>query len=168
MANVLYTCCTTVQSELQNSVTLTSLDAEVSDIADASIVIRKLALREKEYEIGHCTEAMPGILIVPGIAPSPPSAGVNTHDDVFYTIDIAIISRDYERLAGLNTYTQWTQSIKQRMNLPTISWPSDASSGIVWHVKATQADHVNDWRWVRYHELVSLVQLKLTSREPRG
>ncbi len=168
MANVLYTICTTVQSELQNNVTLTSSDSEVAAIPDANIVIRKLALREKDYEIGHCAEAMPGILIVPGPAPSPPSAGVNTHDDVYYTVDIGIINRDYERLAGLDTYTQWAQNIRQRLNLPTISWPSDASSGIVWQANAVNADHVNDWRWVRYQELVCMVKLQLISREPRG
>lgn len=168
MANVLYTCCTTVQSEMQNNVTLTSSDSEVSAIPDANIVIRKLMLRENDYEIGHCAEAMPGALIVPGPAQSPPSAGVNTHDDVYYTIDIGFINQDYERLAGLNTYTQWTQNTRQRLNLPTISWPSDAASGIVWHVKAVVADPIKDWRWVRFHELVAMVQLRISSREPRG
>lgn len=169
MANVLYTCCTTIQTQLQDNVTLTSSDAEVGDVADAAIVIRKLALREQDFEIGHLVEAMPGILIVPGPAKSPPGAGVNSHDDVFYMIDVVIVDRDgNQRLAGLATYTQWQQNIRQRLNLPTISWPSDAASGIVWQVNVVNSEAINDWRWVKYREAVCGVQVQLISREPRG
>ena len=72
MANILYSCCTTIQTALQNSITLTSAETEVRAIEDAAIVIRKLGLRERDYEIGHLNEATPGILIVPGPAKSPP------------------------------------------------------------------------------------------------
>jgi hypothetical protein len=169
MANVLYTCLEKVQTELRDNVTLTSLDSEVLSIPDANIVIRKLGLREREFEAGHLLTEMPGILIVPGPAQSPPSAGTASHDDVMYTIDVVICDRDNEqRLAGLNTYTQWMQSIRQRLNLPTIAWPSDAASGIVWQVNVVNADAVNDWRWVKHREAVTGVQLRLISREPRG
>lgn len=169
MANVLYTCCTTIQSELQNSVTLTSAESEVRDIPDANIVIRKMDLREREFETGHLLEEMPGILISPAPAASPPGAGVNSHDDVFYKIDVVICDRDNnQRLAGLSTYTQWQQNIRQRLNLPTISWPSDAASGIVWQVNVVNSEAINDWRWVKHREAVCGVQVQLISREPRG
>lgn len=169
MANVLYTCCTTIQTQLRDSTTLTSAESEVASIADAAIVIRKLALREKNFESGHLLEEFPGILIVPGPAKSPASAGVNSHDDVFYSIDVVICDRDnQQRLAGLSTYTQWQQNIRQRLNLPTISWPSDAASGIVWQVNVLNSEAINDWRWVNHREAVCGVQVQLTSREPRG
>lgn len=168
MANVLYTCCTTIQTEIQG-LSLASPDAEVGTLASGNIVIRKLGLREKDFESGHLLEEMPGILIVPGEGRSPPSAGVNTHDDVFYSIDVVICDRDnQQRLAGLNTYTQWMQTIRQRLNLPTIAWPSDAASGIVWHVKVLGTKAVNDWRWVNHREAVTGLQVQLTSREPRA
>ena len=84
MANIQYSVATTIQSTLRNSVTLTSSDNEVNAIASAAIVVRKMALREREYEVGHEAEAKPGILIVPTKWRSPPEAGNDQKDDVYY------------------------------------------------------------------------------------
>lgn len=168
MANILYTLCTTVQSDLQNSVTLTSSESEVASMATAAIVIRKLGLREQDYEQGHCTEAMPGILIVPGNRTAPPQAGVNNKDDVFYQIDLIIIDRDgNQKVAGLSTYLQWQQNIMHYFSWKTSGWPSD-SDGIVCWCNATAAESLNDWRWVKMREAVSGVRLEFMSREARS
>ena len=170
MANVLGTILTTVQTSLR-AMTLTPADSEVSTIASGAIVIRKVAPREKGFEEGHLIEELSGILIVPGTTECPPSAGNNTSDDVTYNVDIVICARDDLRETGVNTYTQWMQTIRQYFNNSvsgTPTWPSDAASGIVWNVFALACDAVNDWRWINHREAVTGVRLKLISREPRG
>lgn len=168
MANVLYTCLTTVQSALQNSVTLTSSESEVRAIANASIVIRKLALRERQYEIGHQLEQKPGILIVPGPVKSPPEAGTNLTDYIDYQIDCIIINQDnWQREDGLSTYIQWQQNIRQYFNGRISGWPSE-TEGIVWICWATMSESVNDWRWVQNGEATMGVRLLLRSSEPGG
>lgn len=168
MANILYSCCTTIQTALQNSITLTSAETEVRAIEDAAIVIRKLGLRERDYEIGHLNEATPGILIVPGPAKSPPEAGTDQTDDVQYTIDVIIINKDnWLREDGLSTYTQWQQNIRQYFNGRFAGWPSE-SEGIVWLCWAVTSESVNDWRWVNQGEATMGVRLILFSREPGG
>jgi hypothetical protein len=168
MANILYTCLTTVQTALQSSVTLTASDTEVRAIASTGIVIRKLSLRERDYEIGHQAEEKPGILIVPGPVSSPPSAGTNLSDDVTYTIDCIIINKDnWQREDGLSTYILWQQNIRQYFNGRISGWPSE-TEGIVWQCWAVNCESVNDWRWVTNGEATMGVRLILTSREPGG
>lgn len=166
MANVLYTCLTTIQSELQSNVTLTSSDNEVDAIATTSIVIRKIGLREQDYEIGHLVEEMPGILIVYRGQENPPSGGTNHDDDIYYNVDLLIVDRDWNiRLAGMNTYTQWVQNIRQHFSHKLDGWPNGAD-GIVWDVWALSSDALNDWRWKNNGETVIGVRLRLVSREP--
>lgn len=168
MANILYSCCTTVQTALQNSITLTSSDSEVRAIEDAAIVIRKMALRERDYEIGHLAEATPGILIVPGPTRSPPEAGTDQDDDIYYTIDVIIINKDnWLREDGLATYLQWQQNIRQYFNGRHAGWPSEAE-GKVWLCWASTSESVNDWRWVNNAEATLGVRLTIISREPGG
>ncbi|TXH59098.1 MAG: hypothetical protein E6Q97_00555 [Desulfurellales bacterium] len=168
MANILYTCCTTIQAALQNSVTLTSSDTEVRAIEDAAIVIRKLGLRERDYEVGHLSEAMPGILIIPGEAKSPPEAGTDQSDDITYQIDLVIINKDnWLREDGLATYIQWQQNIRQYFNGRISGWPNE-TEGIVYQCWAVSSGSVNDWRWVNQGEATLGVRLLLTSREPGG
>lgn len=170
MSNVVYTCATTIQTALQSSVTLTSLDSEVPDVDTTNgIVIRKMALRERDFEIGHLAEVKPGILVVIGPQRCPPSAGNDLTDDVYYTIDVVIVSTDnWLREDGLQTYTQWVQNIRQYFNNRLTGWPSDAASGIVWQCWAETAESVNDWRWVQQGEATLGVRITLCSREPRG
>lgn len=168
MANILYTCCTTVQTALQSSITLTSSDTEVRAIQTTGVVIRKLALRERNYEVGHLAEEKPGILVVPGPVRSPPEAGTNLTDDVTYQIDCIIINQDnWLREDGLATYIQWQQNIRQYFNGRISGWPSEAE-GIVWQCWAVNCESVNDWRWVNQGEATMGVRLFLTSREPGG
>lgn len=165
--SVLYDTAETVQSTLQG-LTFTSQDAEVPTLAADAIVLRKVGRRERDFEQGHRLERLPGLLVVPRVAPSPPSAGVNSHDDVFYNIDVVMCARDYEREKGLETYTKWLQQIRQKLNDPTIAWPSDPAEGIVWQVNCVSADQVSDWPWVKIQEAVGGVQVQAISREPRG
>lgn len=168
MANILYSTLTTVQTALQNSVTLTSSESEVRSIASAAIVIRKLGLRERDYEMGHRAEAKPGILIVPGPVKSPPEAGTDQSDDVTYQIDLIIINNDnWLREDGLSTYIQWQQNIRQYFNGRISGWPNE-TEGIVWQCWAVTSESVNDWRWVNNGEATMGVRLLLTSREPGG
>lgn len=168
MANILNLCLTTIQTALRDSVTLTSAETEVRAIEDAAIVIRKLGLREREYEIGHLAEATPGILIVPAPAKSPPEAGTDQTDDIQYGVDLIIINQDnWMRQEGLATYLQWQQNIRQYFNGRHAGWPSE-SEGIVWLCWAINSESVNDWRWVNQGEATMGVRLILFSREPGG
>lgn len=168
MANILYSCCTTIQTALRDSITLTSAESEVRAIEDAAIVIRKLALRERNYEIGHLAEATPGILIVPGPAKSPPEAGTDQDDDIYYAIDLIIINQDnWLRVEGLSTYTQWQQNIRQYFNGRHAGWPSE-TEGKVWLCWASTSESLNDWRWVNNGEATLGVRLTIISREPGG
>lgn len=169
MANILYTCCTTIKTALQGSVTLTSSDTEVPNMDTTNgIVIRKMALRERDFEIGHLAEAKPGILIVPGQCDSPPEAGTDQSDDVVYNVDLIIIAKDnWYREDGLSTYTVWQQNIRQYFNGRISGWPSE-TEGVVWQCWAVQSDRLNDWRWVQNGEATLGTRLKLWSREPGG
>ena len=169
MANVVYTCATTIQARLQDAVTLTSSEAEVSAIEDAAIVIRATTLRERDYEIGHLVEAKPGILVAIGPQRCPAGAGNDITDDVYYTIDIVIIAQaNWHRVEGVSTYMQWVQNIRQYFNNRLTGWPSDAASGIVWACVVETAESLNDWRWIINGEAALGLRLTLTSREPRG
>lgn len=170
MANLQYSIATTIQSTLQNSVTLTSLDGEVNDIADAAIVVRKMALREREYEIGQLAEAKPGILIVPTKWRSPPEAGNDQKDDVFYDYDIIIINQDnWQRVEGLDTYCQWQQNIRHYFNEghSRVTWPT-GNGGVVLNSWATASEGLNDWRWVNQGEATIGVRVMVLVREDRG
>lgn len=168
MANILYSCCTTIQTALQSSITLTSAESEVTGIATTGIVIRKLALRERDWEIGHLSEEKPGILIVPGAAKSPPEAGTDQSDDIHYAIDLIILNQDnWMDLAGLSTYTQWVQNIRQYFNGRHAGWPSE-TEGKVWLCWASTSESLNDWRWVNNSEATIGVRLTIISREPGG
>lgn len=173
MANVLYTCCQIVESDLRANVDLTSSEDEVLDVADSAVVIRKVKppKGEQSHEVSLKLSELPGIAIIPGPATSPPSAGHSNADDVYYTIDLVIADRDNNlRSEGLLTYTYWQQRIRQRLNNSqgTIAWPSDASSGFVWQVNAVLAEAIEDWPWKNVRTAITGVRLQLISREPRG
>jgi len=171
MANIQYSVATTIQSTLQGSVTLTSSDNEVAAIDTTNgIVVRKMGLREQGYEIGHLLEIKPGILVVPTSWRSPPEAGNDQNDDVFYDYDLIIIVQDnHIRVAGLNTYCQWQQNIRHYFNEghTRVSWPT-GNGGIILNSWATSSEGLNDWRWVNQAEATIGVRVMVKVRESRG
>lgn len=167
MGNVVHDIMETVQKRLADAVDLTSTDEEVTGIEESAIVIRKVALREQDYEVGHLVEAKPGILIVYRGQNNPKNGGTNGTDDIYYDVDLIIVDNDnHSRNAGIKTYTQWQQNIRQYFSHKLDGWPSTAADGIVWDVWALSSEAVNDWRWNNEGEVVMGVRLQFVSREP--
>lgn len=171
MANIQYSVATTIASTLTSSVTLTSSDNEVPAIDTTNgIVVRKMSLRERDFEIGHQLEVKPGILIVPKAWRSPPEAGNDQKDDVFYDYDLIIVAQDnWMRLTGLNTYCQWQQNIRHYFNEghTRVTWPT-GNGGIILNSWATASEGLNDWRWVQNGEATIGVRVMVKVREDRG
>lgn len=135
-------------------------------IKSDAIVIQKQLSKGGEEKLPHLLT--PGLVITPPkTITSPPEAGTNARDDIFYPILIQIVDTDgTERLQNLETYLAWIERIRKAFHCHSITdVPPEMGCA---NSYVASADTVDEKRWAKEGKYVAGVVVLVRSREPRG
>lgn len=171
MANaVLWQILEAIQTGLQDDLSFVAQGTDsVKTIQDSSIVIRKAATRQREYELYEKDEVRPGIIISPGKkVVRNPEEGTNERDYVRYYVLCQIVDGDgFHKETNLKSYTKWQEQIAKYFNAQPLLTVQNAE-GTVEIGHAYETEVVDETLFVKEDDFVGGVYLEFLSVEPRG
>lgn len=134
----------------------------LTDVASASVVVKKLPLERVKR---NDSLAYPIIVITPEVGPLNPAAGDNVNDDIIYGVGVNVVDNDNQErtlAANMNKYLLWLQQIRKVFHNKRLS-----------NVSTVFACHVSPFPPVSPHHWVNNFWasghlLKFTSRENRN
>lgn len=103
-----------VQTGIRDALTFSTESGDTAPPPkDAAVVIRKLPFTDNDMKHDR-SEDLPGIIISPVGAESPPNEGTNRRDDTWYKILVQIIDNDPTyKTENLKSYLKWQQQIRK-------------------------------------------------------
>jgi hypothetical protein len=140
-------------------------DDQIAPIEDEAIVIRKVAVRQREEDTDYVDENLPGILIsLPGRVVWDSTAGENGRDEGVYPVLFQIIDKDYgDPEIGLRTHLKWQEQISRLFRSQPLSDPCE-----VFGTEVVNVDNVDERLWTRHNLFVAGVEVRFRTLEPRG